>query len=149
MRIASTLLQVLMTLQISKVRAAALKHGWRSGLEEKVAEHLDRHGIQYEYERHKISYIVPSRVAKYTPDFYIKSRSGKTIICESKGRFETADRQKHLLVKAQHPELDIRFVFSSSRQRISKASRTTYAMWCEKHGFQYADKLVPKEWLNE
>jgi len=138
-----------MTLQTSKVRAAALKNGWRSGLEEKVAAELDRHGIQYEYEQNSISFVVPSRTAKYTPDFYVTSRSGKLIICESKGRFVTADRQKHLLVKAQHPELDIRFVFSNSRQTISKTSRTTYAMWCEKHGYLYADKLVPKEWLNE
>lgn len=138
-----------MTLQTSKVRAAALKNGWRSGLEEKVAAELDRHGIRYEYEQNSISFVVPSRTAKYTPDFYVTSRSGKLIICESKGRFVTADRQKHLLVKAQHPELDIRFVFSNSRQTISKTSRTTYAMWCEKHGYLYADKLVPKEWLNE
>jgi len=138
-----------MTLQTSKVRAAALKNGWRSGLEEKVAAELDRHGIQYQYEKNSISFMVPSRTAKYTPDFYIKARSSKLIICESKGRFVTADRQKHLLVKAQHPELDIRFVFSNSRQTISKTSSTTYAMWCEKHGFLYADKLVPKEWLNE
>lgn len=138
-----------MTLQTSKVRAAALKNGWRSGLEEKVAAELDRHGIRYEYEKNFISFTVPSRTAKYTPDFYITSRSGKLIICESKGRFVTNDRQRHLLVKAQHPELDIRFVFSNSRQTISKTSRTTYAMWCEKHGYLYADKLVPKEWLNE
>ena len=138
-----------MTLQTSKVRAAALKNGWRSGLEEKVAAELDRHGIRYEYEKNFISFTVPSRTAKYTPDFYVTTRSSRLIICESKGRFVTADRQKHLLVKAQHPELDIRFVFSNSRQTISKTSRTTYAMWCEKHGYLYADKLVPKEWLNE
>ena len=54
-----------------------------------------------------------------------------------------------ILVKQQHPELDIRFVFSNSRQKISKQSKTTYGMWCEKHGFLYADKTVPQEWLNE
>ena len=138
-----------MTLQTSKVRAAALKNGWRSGLEEKVAADLDRHGIQYAYEAHRISFIYPARLAKYTPDFYMTSLSGKTIIIESKGRFLTADRQKHILIKAQHPELDIRFVFSNSRQKISSKSPTLYSMWCDKHGFQYADKLVPKEWINE
>lgn len=54
---------------------------------------------------------------------------------------------KHLHIKAEHPDLDIRFVFSNSKQRISKTSKTTYADWCLKHGFQYADKEVPKEWL--
>jgi hypothetical protein len=45
--------------------------------------------------------------------------------------------------------LDIRFVFNYSKSRISKKSSTTYAMWCEKHGFQYADKSIPAEWLKE
>jgi len=96
-----------------------------------------------------LAYEIPSRTAKYTPDYYIKSKSGKTIICESKGYFKTADRQKMLLVKAQHPDLDIRFIFSRSSTTISKKSRTTYGMWCEKHGFPYANKLIPESWINE
>ena len=51
------------------------------------------------------------------------------------------------LVKEQYPDLDIRFIFSNSKSRISKKSNTTYGMWCEKYGFEYADKHVPKEWL--
>lgn len=79
------------------------------------------------------------------PDFVLPN----SIIIELKGQFDTADRQKHLMVQAQHPHLDIRFVFSNSRQRISKKSQTTYAQWCETHGFKYADKLVPPAWLAE
>jgi hypothetical protein len=71
------------------------------------------------------------------------------IVVESKGRFITANRQQMILVQQQHPELDIRFVFSNSRQKISKQSKTTYGMWCQKHGFLYADKTVPQEWLDE
>jgi hypothetical protein len=133
----------------SKVRAAALKHGWRSGLEESLAADLRSKGITFEYEQHKIEYTVPQRQAKYTPDFYIKTRSGKLIIIESKGRFVTANRQMHLLVKQQYPELDLRFVFSNPKQKISKQSKTSYAMWCQKHCFLYAAKFVPQEWLNE
>ena len=59
------------------------------------------------------------------------------------------DRQKHLLIKVQHPELDIRFLFQRSKSRISKTSKTTYADWCEKHGFLYCDLHIPKEWLME
>jgi hypothetical protein len=77
------------------------------------------------------------------PDFVLPNG----IIIETKGRFVTADRQKHILILEQHPHLDIRFVFSSSRTRISKKSRTTYATWCESHGFQYADRLIPEAWL--
>jgi hypothetical protein len=59
------------------------------------------------------------------------------------------DRQKHLLIKQQHPEYDIRFVFSNSKSKLNKESKTTYADWCNKHGFQYADKLIPVDWLKE
>jgi hypothetical protein len=57
--------------------------------------------------------------------------------------------EKHLLVKAQHPDLDIRFVFSRSAAPLYKGSPTTYAMWCNKHGFVFADKLIPVAWLRE
>jgi hypothetical protein len=92
-----------------------------------------------------VRFTEPSKARTYTPDFKLPNG----IIVETKGRFVTADRQKHLLVKAQHPDLDIRFVFSNSRARISKGSPTSYAMWCDKNGFRYADKFIPQAWLIE
>ena len=133
----------------SDLLASALKNGWRSGLEESLAAYLDERNIPYQYEENKLVYTVPQRQATYTPDFYVTTRSGKVIIIETKGRFVTADRQKMLLVKEQHPDLDIRFVFSNPNTRISKKSQTTYAAWCEKHGYLYAAKVAPEEWLNE
>jgi len=124
---------------------AALKHGYRSGLEDTVAEQLDMMRVKYTYEELKISYTVPESKHTYTPDFVLSNG----IIVETKGRFVTADRKKHLLVKRQHPELDIRFVFSNPRCKISKLSKTTYADWCDKYGFKYAAKMIPQEWLNE
>jgi hypothetical protein len=123
-----------------------IKVGYRSGLEERVAEQLKSNAIQFSYEdkNSKISYIKPESSHKYTPDFPFGN-----IIIETKGRFTIEDRAKHLLIKKQHPELDIRFVFSNSRAKISKTSSTTYADWCIKNGFKYADKLIPKEWLEE
>lgn len=129
----------------SKVRAAALVAGYRSGLEELIAKQLTAAGVSFEFEAAKVAYSKPASSHKYTWDF----RLPNGIIVESKGRFLTADRQKHLLIKAQHPSLDIRFVFSSSRAKISKTSSTTYADWCLKNGFKYADKLIPKAWIEE
>ena len=120
-----------------------LREGYRSGLEEVVADQLRAAGVAAEYEQEKIKYQKPARTSTYTPDFKLPNG----IYIETKGRFVTADRQKHKLIKAQHPELDIRFVFSNSKQRISKQSKTTYAMWCNQEGFLCADKLIPKEWL--
>ena len=126
-------------------KRAGLKHGYRSGLEDKIAKALEAQGIDPKYEQLKIVYEVPKRTASYTPDFMLPNG----IIIESKGRFMVADRQKHLLIKAQFPEFDIRFVFSNSRAKISKTSSTTYADWCIKHGYLFADKEIPQEWINE
>ncbi len=119
--------------------------GKRSGLEVLVASQLDRLGVKYEYEGERIEFTKPAKPSKYTPDF----RLANGIIIEAKGLFDTADRQKHLLLKEQHPALDIRFVFSNPNQRISKQSKTTYQMWCNKNGFLCAKGLVPEAWLAE
>lgn len=129
----------------SSKRANALKHGWRSGLEEDIAKSLEAAGVPFTYEETKIRYIKPASEHQYTPDFVLDNG----IIIETKGRLLIADRKKHILVKRQHPELDIRFVFSNSRQKLNKGSRTTYAQWCEKNGFLYADKEIPVHWIKE
>lgn len=126
-------------------RAVALKHGFRSGLEDDVAKMLTEAGVPFTYEENKIKYIKPASEHQYTPDFELDNG----LIVETKGRFLVADRKKHLLIKRQHPELDIRFVFSNSKQKLAKGSRTTYAAWCEKNGFLYADKTIPQHWINE
>lgn len=126
-------------------KQVGLKAGFRSGLEERIAEQLDKAGVEYTYEQVKLEYIRPASKHIYTPDFVLANG----IIVETKGRFLMADRQKHILVKKHNPTLDIRFVFSNSNARISKTSRTTYAQWCIKNGFKYADKEIPKEWYQE
>lgn len=125
-------------------KQAGVKHGWRSGLEETIAKQLEALKVTYKYEELKLSYTVPATKHTYTPDFQLPNG----IIIETKGRFLVADRKKHLYVKEQHPELDIRFVFSNPKAKISKTSKTTYADWCDKHGFKYAAKLIPEEWIN-
>lgn len=128
-------------------RARAIKHGYRSGLEETVANYLQDRNISFEYENkdNTIKYIVPAKGHTYLPDFKLPNG----IIVETKGRFLLADRKKHELIKQQHPEVDIRIVFSNSKTRISKTSKTTYGMWCEKMGIPYADKEIPQSWLDE
>lgn len=131
----------------SSSKAVGLRHGFRSGLEERIADQLKAASVEVRYEcpDSVIRYVKPERPSRYTPDFVLPNG----IIIESKGYFTLADRQKHLLIKDQFPSLDIRFVFSRSSNKISKNSRTTYARWCEKFGFKWADKLIPQEWLDE
>lgn len=118
------------------------KSSYRSGLEKRNAQHLESLGIPFEYEKFKVKFEV-NKTSSYTPDFKLPNG----VIIETKGRFTSADRVKHLRVQEQHPDLDIRFVFSNSRSKLYKGAKSTYASWCEKHGFQYADKLIPKEWM--
>lgn len=127
--------------------------GYRSGLEEKISAGLTAAGVTFEYESERIRYEQPARMRSYTPDFIVTTKSGKTIYLEGKGRFVTQDRSKHLMVRNSNPDLDIRFIFSNPQQRISKQSKTTYALWCEKNGFLYCKfdptEVVPRSWLME
>lgn len=120
----------------------AIKHGYRSGLEERVSKELEGAGVKYEYETQKIKYRVEED-RTYTPDFILPNG----IIVETKGRFVVSDRKKHLLIQKQRPELDIRFVFQNSRAKLYKGAKSTYGQWCDKHGFLYADKSIPEDWL--
>lgn len=136
---------------------------YRSKLEERIALQLESAGIEFDYEWRTppITYTVPAREAKYLPDFTIKANG---IIIEGKGHFgannfgrkfsnmkeqSTKERMKFALLKEQHPELDIRFVFSRAEQPIYKGSPTTHGDWATTHGFKWADKVMPTAWLEE
>ena len=114
---------------------------YRSQFEANFARNLRERKIASLYEQDTIQYIPKPRT--YTPDFYIKEGD---FYVETKGRFFATDRTKHLLIKEQHPDIDIRFVFLNAKNRLDKRSRTTYAQWCEKNGFLYAEKRMPEEW---
>jgi len=127
-----------------KVRREAIKYGYRSGLEHKISMSLDTINYSYDYESIKIEWE-DLAYRTYTPDFILNNG----IIIETKGRFLTTDRRKHLCIKKQHPKLDIRFVFTNSRSKLSKGAKSTYAEWCIKHGFRYYDRIIPEDWLKE
>lgn len=129
-------------------KARGLKHGYRSGLEERASKQIKEAGLEVIYEQDKVDYEIPARPSKYTPDFRLPKKGGFFYV-ETKGRFVVSDRHKHLLIKKQRPDLDIRFVFSNAKAKIYKGSPTSYADWCDKHGFVWADKTIPTEWLHE
>ena len=122
----------------------ARKHGYRSGLEDKVATYLIQNNVNFLYEKVKIEWE-DLAYRTYTPDFILYNG----IIIETKGRFIASDRRKHLAIKKQHPKLDIRFIFTNSRSKLRKGAKSSYGEWCIKYGFRYFDRIIPEDWLKE
>lgn len=101
--------------------------------------------IESRYENDTFEYRV-EETRTYTPDWTILTTSGNWIYVEFKGVLDKATRKKMKLVKAQHPELDIRIVFEKAGNKIYKGSKTTYGMWADQHGFVWSDNCLPKSW---
>ena len=114
---------------------------FRSKLEEKVADLLEGLGVSYEYEPERLSYTIEHN---YTPDFVLPNY----VYLETKGYWDPADRRKVLAVKRDNPDVDLRMVFQSPFNTISKKSKTTYAQWCEKHDIPWTSfHNIPLDWL--
>lgn len=121
-----------------------LKAKYRSGLEKQTALALSESQKKVRYELLKIEWE-DLRYRTYTPDFQLDNG----IFIETKGIFDSEDRRKHMEVRRQHPELDIRFVFSNARGKLYKGAKSRYCDWCDKNDFLYSHRLIPKEWLTE
>jgi hypothetical protein len=117
---------------------------YRSGLEKEAAAFLTPRQKIVKYEQLKIEWE-DLRYRKYTPDFELDNG----IIVETKGIFDNEDRRKHLAIKLQHPELDIRFVFSNANAKLYKGAKSRYFEWCDKNGFLWAHRTIPEVWLTE
>lgn len=102
-------------------------------------------GQEVNYERRSLAFTQPAVERSYTPDFILDNG----IVIETKGLFTVEDRKKHLYIQQDHPYLDLRFVFQNANNKITKRSKTSYAAWCEKYGFRWANKLIPAEWFDE
>ena len=117
------------------------EYKFRSKLEERIATLLQQLGVSYEYESTQIPYTIQHH---YRPDFVLPNH----VYLEAKGYWDPADRRKILAVKKDNPYIDLRMVFQSPYNKISKKSKTTYAQWCEKHDIPWASfHDIPLEWL--
>jgi Phage endonuclease I len=131
------------------MRSLLVEASYRNSFEAGLGEQLAGAGIDFGYETLKLEVSYPPRKGRYTPDLIPHDCN---IIIEGKGYFynKAADRQKLILVKEQHPELDIRLVFQNASTKIYKGSKTTYGQWATDHGFRWSDKgIIPPDWLKE
>ena len=109
------------------MRVKTIFNRYRSDLEGSVADQLEKQRVEFVFEPSRIKYEVQK---KYTPDFLLPNG----ILIEVKG--------------AQHPELDIRFVFGRLRSKV-QGGRFTCQSWCEKYDFKFAESFVPNDWIHE
>ena len=125
----------------SERRKQAQNEGFRSAFEHDTAKDLDRRGVEWEYEKEAIPWQPKEK--QYLPDFFLPNG----IIVECKGKFDADDRAKHLALREQHPDKDIRLLFQNANNKLRKGAKMTYGEWCDKHGIVWANKTVPREWL--
>lgn len=128
------------------------QYDFKSKFEEIVGEYLTNNNEKGElqYEVDTIPYTQPEVKRKYKPDFKIADN----VYVECKGIFSLDDRKKMLWVKEQHPEKTFYLLFYNAHQKLRKNSSTSYADWCDKHGFIWADlfksgRSIPQEWFKE
>lgn len=116
---------------------------YKSKLEKLVGDKLKSQAV---YEGRKIKFVQPAKDRVYIPDF---NTSNKNKVIEVKGRLKPEDRQKHLWVKEQHPELEVYFIFGRPQNKLYKRSPTTYGQWATQNGFEWigASDPIPEHWL--
>jgi len=122
------------------------QHLYRSNSELNTAFVLTKHNIEFKYESEKIPFEWRED-KNYIPDFILPNG----IILEVKGRFMLEDRKKHLFIRDQHPDIDIRFVFDNPYRKLYKGGKMTYADWCDKYKFMYCKggEGIPLGWFKK
>ena len=98
---------------------------FKSKLEEKFSKQF-----RLPYETNRLKYKLEHT---YTPDFKVADN----VFIETKGRFTSSDRSKIKHVIQQHTEITLALVFQQPTTLISKKSKTSYAVWCDKHNIQW------------
>lgn len=110
---------------------------YRSGVERFVADDLNTRGIPFRYEDEKLPYTFHRT---YTPDFSIGD-----LHFEVKGWWPSDERAKLLNVIRCNPKAKIIVALENPHMTISKKSKTTYAMWCKKHGIPWCRIPLPED----
>lgn len=119
---------------------------FKSKFEIRVSETLKRKKVGYKYEPFKMPFTQPEKRRNYTPDFEIQANC---LLIEAKGKLTKDDRDKLIWVREQHPRKKIVILFQNAQNKLRKGSRTSYADWATKNGFDYADfsrEGIPERW---
>ena len=116
---------------------------FKSKLEEKVWSVLKKEFPTVKYEPQKFKFIQPQIERTYIPDF----KTGRNnVFIEAKGKLDLETRKKMVWFRDSNPTIRIIFLFMNPDNKITKRSKTTYAMWASDNGFEWLD--FRKDWLN-
>lgn len=137
---------------------------FKSRIEQTVGKQLLSLKIPFEYETNSFGYTVknthgycadcgsPNSVVdrSYTPDFFLPNG----VIIECKGKFTATERKKHVAMREQHPDLDLRILFQQNSYLQKKQHRgdksKRYGDWCDSKDIKWACGIrLPEEWLEE
>ena len=120
----------------------------RSKLELKFEEIIKEFDVAYDYEVTKIPYTIPESNHNYTVDWTFING----LLVETKGYLsDHKERYKYVLLKQQHPDLDLRFVFDNPN-KLCGGTKMTHAKWAEKYNFPYCsirDVEQIKQWIKD
>lgn len=119
---------------------------YRSKFETEFAKWMKKCRIKFDYEPRKLEYTL---VLNYIPDWEIKTKTGKILTIETKGKLDYEARRKLLAVQAAHPTLDLRIVFQNASVKLRKGGKLTYGKWATKNGFKWSERFIPPEWMKE
>ena len=120
----------------------------RSKLELKFEEIIKEFDVAYDYEVTKIPYTIPESNHNYTVDWTFING----LLVETKGYLsDHKERYKYVLLKQQHPDLDLRFVFDNPN-KLCGGTKQTNGAWATKYGFKWCsikDIETIESWLKE
>ena len=120
----------------------------RSKLELKFEEIIKEFNVEYDYEITKIPYTIPESNHNYTVDWTFING----LLVETKGYLsDHKERYKYVLLKQQHPDLDLRFVFDNPN-KLCGGTKQTHGAWATKYGFKWCsikDKDQIQQWIKE
>jgi len=120
----------------------------RSKLELQFEKLLNDFEVLYDYEITKVPYIIPESNHTYTVDWTLMNG----LLLETKGYLsDHAERKKYILIKEQHPDIDLRFVFQDPNKKCG-GMQTTHAQWADKNNFKWCsirDTEQIKQWVTE
>ena len=117
----------------------------RSALEEQVELALTGQGLSPSYESERFAYVLHR---KYRPDFKIESDHGPIHI-EVKGWWPSNERSKLLAVFINNPTIRLFVALQRPQQKISKQSKTSYAMWCDRHFIPWSPIPISPDYMNK